>query len=357
MAKIEEIDQNFKETQVETHDDVIFYSCLQEPFQIYGLLLPESAGSSFLRIPARVAEGINQDVAALNHNTAGGRVRFRTNSPYIAIRAKLDFINRASHIALTGSAGLDLYYDEGKGMIYAGTFIPPYDLNSTFNSLLELDSVSEREIMINLPLYSGVQSLEIGLQSGSTVNIGREYQYKTPVVYYGSSITQGGCASRPGNAYQSILSRKLDCDYINLGFSGSAKGEDLMADYIAGLPMSVFVYDYDHNAPEVRHLSNTHERMFLRIREQNPELPVIMVSRPKVRLSEAEKQRLEIIETTFQNALKRGDHHVYFIDGSKLLLKFGGDGGTVDNCHPNDLGFMCMAEGIGAVLKEALLTA
>lgn len=72
MAKIEEIDQNFKETQVETHDDVIFCSCLQEPFQIYGLLLPESAGSSFLRIPARVAEGINQDVAALNHNTAGG---------------------------------------------------------------------------------------------------------------------------------------------------------------------------------------------------------------------------------------------------------------------------------------------
>lgn len=65
MAKIEEIDQNFKETQVETHDDVIFYSCLQEPFQIYGLLLPESAGSSFLRIPARVAEGINQDVAEI----------------------------------------------------------------------------------------------------------------------------------------------------------------------------------------------------------------------------------------------------------------------------------------------------
>ena len=64
--------------------------------------------------------------------------------------------------------------------------------------------------MINFPLYSGVQSLEIGVQSGSTVNIGREYQYKTPVVYYGSSITQGGCASRPGNTYQSILSRKLD---------------------------------------------------------------------------------------------------------------------------------------------------
>ena len=83
-----------------------------------------------------------------------------------------------------------------------------------------------------------------------------EYRIKKPVVYYGSSITQGGCASKPGSSYESILSRRFDCDYINLGFSGTAKGEDEIVDYIKGLEMSVFVMDYDHNAPTTEHLAS-----------------------------------------------------------------------------------------------------
>ena len=179
------------------------------------------------------------------------------------------------------------------------------------------------------------------------------YRYACPVVYYGSSITQGGCASRPGNAYPAILSRMLDCDFVNLGFSGNAKGEAEMADYIAGLPMSVFVYDYDHNADTSR-LQRTHARMFGIIRERQPQLPVIMLSRPQPYLDEGERARRRIIEETFQSALRAGDKNVYFIDGSSLLHRFGGDSGTVDRCHPNDLGFMCMADGIRETLQRAL---
>lgn len=116
--------------------------------------------------------------------------------------------------------------------------------------------------------------------------------------------------------------------------------------------MAAFVFDYDHNAPNVEHLKNTHQRMFQRIRRQCPLLPIIMLSRPQPRMTPEEYQRRSIIMETYQNALAAGDEHVYFIDGSVILGQFGGDSGTVDGCHPNDLGFMCMARSVGAVLEE-----
>ena len=112
---------------------------------------------------------------------------------------------------------------------------------------------------------------------------------------YGSLITQGGCASRHGMSYQSIVSRKFNCDYINLGFSGNAKAEDEITDYIKNLEMFVFVLDYDHNAPTVEYLKNTHEKMFKAVRDAHPDIPVIMMSRPKHFLTEEEKERRKVV--------------------------------------------------------------
>lgn len=125
-----------------------------------------------------------------------------------------------------------------------------------------------------------------------------KYAVKKPVVYYGSSITQGACASRPGNCYESILSRRLDCDYINLGFSGSAKGEDAIVDYIIGLDMSVFVMDYDYNAPTPEHLEKTHSKMFKAIRAEHPTLPIIIMPRPKFYLNAGQKAMVDIVHNT-----------------------------------------------------------
>ena len=179
------------------------------------------------------------------------------------------------------------------------------------------------------------------------------YRIEKPVVYYGSSITQGGCASRPGSAYESILSRRFSCDHINLGFSGNAKGEKEMAEYISGLDMAVFVYDYDHNAPSVEHLQMTHEPMFKRIRSAHPDLPIVMMSRPRPKLSPKEEQRLEIIRTTYRNALQSGDRNVYLIDG-RTLMQMAGNEGTVDTDHPTDFGFTSMAKTISEVFEQIL---
>ena len=170
-------------------------------------------------------------------------------------------------------------------------------------------------------------------------------------MYYGSSVTQGGCASRPGMSYQGIISRRFDYDFINLGFSGNAKGEDAIAEYIKNLDMSVFVYDYDYNAPTVEHLNSTHEKMFKTIRKVNPNLPVIMMSRPKFNLTEIEEQRLNIIKTTYENAILKGDKNVYLLDGKKLTELCKNDG-TVDNCHPTDLGFFSMAKAVGDIIEK-----
>jgi hypothetical protein len=146
-----------------------------------------------------------------------------------------------------------------------------------------------REITINFPLYSEVNELYIGLMRDSLVLESAPYRIEKPIVYYGSSITQGGCASRPGNAYEALVTQALGINHINLGFSGNAKGEKEISEYICSLDMSAFVYDYDHNAPDIEHLKNTHERMFKEIRASHKDVPIIIMTRPKYTLTSEEK--------------------------------------------------------------------
>lgn len=258
-------------------------------------------------------------------------------------------VGKMPHFPFTGSIGFDLY----TGKKYINTYVPPVDIETCYESVLDLDG-EEREYTVNFPLYSDVRKLYIGLQEGCSLKAAPEYSISKPVVYYGSSITQGGCASRPGNAYQSIITRELDCDHINLGFSGSARGEEEIARYIAGLEMSAFVYDYDHNAPTAEHLQQTHERMFRTIREAQPNLPILMLSKPKYYLPAEDVTRMEIIRQTYENAIAAGDRNVYFIPGLELILELVRETATVDNCHPNDSGFVSMAYVIGEKLKQIL---
>lgn len=181
---------------------------------------------------------------SLHANTAGVRGRLATNSKYIGIYARYPYAGKMSHFPLTGSAGFDLYTENDGRQVHIKSFVPKCEIVDTLNGEIELSDGVMREYKINFPLHSDASELYVILDEDAEVKLPRKYRYETPIVYYGSSITQGGCASHPENSYQSIISRNLDCDYINLGFSGSAKGEAEMAGYISGLKMSMFVYDY-----------------------------------------------------------------------------------------------------------------
>ena len=180
------------------------------------------------------------------------------------------------------------------------------------------------------------------------------YRIGKPILYYGSSITQGGCASRPGMAYEAIISRRLDADFINLGFNGSARAEQPIADYLASLDPVVFVMDYDYNAPDPEYLAKTHENLYRTFRAAHPDTPVIMVGKPDFWLcNESNMERRDVIYRTYNNARLRGEK-VIFIDGHSLFPANMREECTVDNCHPNDLGMVGMADVIGRAVEFAL---
>ena len=344
MPRIDEIDRNFKVESDFLKGGLCYASADGAPFVISGVF---REGDKYRRMPEEAARKVSEGVLFLHTNTAGGRVRFRTASRRVAILARLDAPGKMPHFALSGSAGFDLYAD-GR---YAGTFLPPMDAEEEWEGVLPLGRKREREITVNFPLYSGVKELYIGLDKDCPAFAPAPYRNPVPAVFYGSSITQGGCASRPGMSYQAIFSRAFDADYVNLGFSGNAKAEDAMIDYVKSLSMSLFVYDYDHNAPTVDHLRATHEKMFRAVREAHPLLPIVVMSRPKFFLNAEEKERLRIIRATVENARKAGDGRVWLLDG-KALTRLCRDEGTVDGCHPTDLGFYSMARALESLVRE-----
>ncbi len=351
MMRIEDVDKNFKPQGLPEGVEMEYLDVREAPFKVWGLMYEED---SFCRLPDAVAKATNGGVYALHEHCAGGRVSFETDSRYIAIVARVRSIGKMSHFTTIGSAGFDMYEEND----FICSFFPPYDYNEGYSKSYAFPEASARKLLIHFPLYTAVESLYIGIQKGASLKAYNPYRDAPPIVYYGSSITQGGCASRPGNAYQNKISRELSVDHVNLGFSGSARGEEVMANYIADLPMSVFVLDYDHNAPSVEHLEKTHERFYKIIREKNPELPIVFVSAPDYWKPLAPDYRLKqlrravIMETYVKNC--REDKNLYFIDGASFYQSTDMDYCSVDGCHPNDMGFYHMAMGLLPTLKRLL---
>ncbi len=352
MSEIQKVDKNFTVNSILRRENTKTWNVCQPPFRVYGLIKQEN--DKFRRMPENVAQKVNEGVYALHANTAGGRVRFVTNSAYMGLRAVMENITRVPHMPLTGTAGFDLYRTKDGRQEYLETFIPDMEKEDSFECERILLDPGMYEYTLNFPLYSDVREVYLVLDADAVVSAPGAYSNEKPVVFYGSSITQGGCASRPGNCYQNILSRRYNMDYVNLGFSGSARGEDIMAQYIAGLPMEVFVYDYDHNAPTPEHLRCTHERFYNIIRAAHPKLPIICMSKPFWRCAQDDERRQIILET-LERARAKGDKNIYFVDGLQTVQELdAGDGIIVDGSHPNDLGFLCMANLLGRTLETLL---
>lgn len=345
MPDITEIDKNFKNSNKSEFDDVCFYDVKENLWCVFGLVCDDF----FRRMPCDISERVSAGVKALHTNTAGGRIRFRTDSRYVSIRAVMPDNVVFPHMPFTGVSGFDMYAD-GE---YVKTFIPPVEWSGGYEDMFDFNDTSEREIMIHFPLYNNVKDLYIGMQKGCSFKEHAAYSNSQKIVYYGSSITQGGCVSRPGLAYPSQVAMKLDCDFVNLGFSGSAMGELVMVEYIAGLEPDIFVMDYDHNAPTVEHLEKTHEIFFKTFRKLKNDVPVIMLTAPDVRFhGEDWIKRRDVVYRTYRNAKASGDKNVYFVDGNSLWGESDWRSCSVDCIHPNDIGHYRMAEKIIPLIQE-----
>lgn len=343
-------------------ENIVWYNIADSQVNVYGF---DNIGSELLsqRIPRKVAENVSEKVLSQSGYAAGGRVRFWTDSKSITIKAEFGAGYHATCLSACAAYGLDLYIlDEAGKETFFHTFRPPKnEMNyQTFQSAVDTQEVLVQRTdangifyTLNLPGFVEIKQLCIGLDVGSNIDYGKKYKNENPVIFYGSSITHGAAASHPGNTYEALISQKYNLNYVNLGFAGAALGEREMAQYIADREMHAFVCDYDHNSPSLEHLMKTHYAFYDIVRQKHPDIPYIMVTRPDFRrnIEDSEKRKI-IIYSSYKRAIKHGDKNVYFIDGETL---FDGDyymSCTVDDVHPNDLGFFRMAEKIGKLLKN-----
>lgn len=353
----ERINAGYYQKNIKLPEKTKFYDPKKKPFQIYGLYHPEEEGM-FKRMPEEVGKKISRNVASLYTNPAGGRIRFETDSSYIALKVRFPYCAARSGITLGALAGFDVYLttEEGKE-VYYGSVKPPVDVEDGYEGIVFLNSKEWKAVTLYMPLYNDVSGLEIGLEEGCIL---KEYQGKyrnsLPVLYYGSSITQGAGASRCGLSYEAIISRKYNLDFLNLAMSGSALAEDAMIAYMKTLEICCFVCDYDHNAPSPEYLEQTHGKLYRAMRESHPDIPIILVSAPNQNAlldEEALYRRRRVVLNTYLEAWDAGDHNVYFVDGSAFFddeerLCY------ADEVHPNDIGYLKMAEKIGYAVEHAL---
>ncbi len=337
-------------------EDTVFYDVKEnEAISVHGLYDYRSQ-NGFPRLPKAVAEATNMRVRCLYTNPAGGRVRFKTNSKRLAIKAK--YPNLTPRSILTGqvSTGFDIYIRKNGVPTFYAALYPPVDMEDGYEKSIALGE-GEAEIEIYMPLYNDLESLSVGLDSGAYLAAPTPYTHSIPILYYGSSITQGASASRPGNVYSAILSRRFDADFINLGFASGALGEASIAEYMANLSPSVFVLDYDYNAPSAEHLEATHLPLYRRIRAAHPETPIILITKPILLAcgdNSDNDRRRAIIYETLRIARAEGDKNIYALDGKEMFAPYETGMGCADGVHPNDFGMWVYAENIAKILKNDL---
>lgn len=327
----------------------------------------------YTRLPASMQGKVRKAVWDLGQNSSGIAVRFRSDSKCIGARWKLLNNFGMAHMAATGVKGLDLYaLGDDNQWHFAGTAQPNGKVSS--NVFIRKMDGRMREYLIYLPLYDGVTSLEIGIDSTAGIMQPENPSLLPPVaenpaegaiLVYGTSVTQGGCATRPGMSFTSILERKLHRQTINLGFSGNGRMDGIIAEAIARVPASVYVIDCLANCT-YDIIRDSTEYFIRTIAEANPQTPILMLSNYCYPYHWLDAQFRE--DAAKENALwkefcdrlrKEGYKNIRYIDlYSDCNMKKSAIGpdheGTVDGVHMTDLGFLRYAETLLPYLEKAL---
>lgn len=339
-------------------EDIRWLSPPHERLEVNGLHWYKENGGELFRLPVRLKDSFRPAVWTLAQSPSGGRIRFRSNTQTLAIRLQYPSPPNMTNMHAFGQTGVDLYVDG----VYHSTAIAPKDAapektQEHFYFRPAEREAKDHELVLYLPLYKPVTVLGIGIGADATLAPPTPFASRAPVVFYGTSITQGGCASRPGMSYQAILGRMLNIDFINLGFSGNGLGEPELARAVASIDAACFVIDFAQNNRTLENLQKAYSPFLDTVRKARPDTPILAItpihsSREAWGVSHLEDMRTHIREVV-SSRIAAGDRKIRIIEGPSLIGPSRLDG-LVDGSHPNDLGFQWMAEGIAPALAEQL---
>lgn len=347
------IDRNFAETAtVQSSWDSYPLPCA--PFRLYGAVFDDTFGIT--KIPAADAAPMSDAVRWGARCTGGVRLVFATDSKHLALEVEAYQPVCTSTAPYAASSGFSLSeVVEGK-YFHIGNITPDKGLTEPYRyeKGLDLAGGELHTYVLFFPMYSGVRSLTVKLDRGAAVAPANIYCRELPIVYYGSSFTQGACASRCDNMYQAYISERFGLDFVNFGFSGNALAEQTVAEYLSRVPASVFVCDYDYNAPNAEYLKKTHRNLYLTYRKHNPKTPIIMMSAPAGSRTFGSGERAGIIRATCLYARRNKDPNVYFLNGDRYFPSDVREHCQVDGVHPTDLGFYFMYKTLARTVFKIL---
>ncbi len=353
MKNIALIDKKFDlREEVDGGKEFDYYKIPDLRFALHGVFLDAEEG--FLRMPMKKAEAVSDGVANLTRETSGGRIRFSTDSSVFQLKVEYEKLWPMAHMALVGQGGFCLFEEREKDRKYIKILPPAFENEyGGYTATVNLQGGVMRNYILYFPLYQPVKGVTIGLEKGAKVGKGKAYRDIKPILYYGSSITQGGCASRSDNCYQAFIEKWNNIDYINLGFSGNGKGEEAMVEHLCSIDCSFFVCDYNHSGVPLEWLKNTHFRLYERFRKVHPDTPILILTKTNLWEDNDYEERVKIIHATYRKARKLGDKKVYFLSGKSMWNSPDKTSFAIDGDHPNDLGFYLMAKKIYKKMVQA----
>lgn len=338
------------------HAQTVYYDADQ--FPLIGKTSDDTE-TRYERLPVYLKDICRPPVWNLGKNTSGLAIRFRTNSTAISAKWEVVGNNQMNHMTETGIKGVDLYAWEEDHWQPVKAGLPSGKVNE--QTIISNMTPQEREYMLFLPLYDGVVSLSIGIDATTRIESPALPYPATdhPVLVYGTSITQGGCASRPGMSYTNILTRTLNTEVINLGFSGNGQLDYEIAELMATRrDASLFILDFIPNVNTTQLVEKTNP-FFAILRKANPETPILFLETvifphsfydKSIYKTITEKNRL--LKEEYEKIKREGDENVYYLANDDLI---GSDAeATVDGIHFTDLGFLRMADHLAASIHEIL---
>ncbi|MFA6185931.1 MAG: SGNH/GDSL hydrolase family protein [Phycisphaerae bacterium] len=348
--------------------------CKDVNMVVYGLAWFEQNGHKFIRLPLSEKKNVNETAWLMSLCPSSARIRFKTDSTSLRLKIHHGMIGTGSmpmyevsavngvsmyHMSSVAVSGIDLYIGSPGQMSYWKT-VKPQDPNKEYEYLYfeKLPSMM-REFTLYLPCYAELAELQIGIDSDAKILKPTEYKIKKPIVFYGTSITQGGCASRGSNGFVSVIERKLNCDVVNLGFSAGGLGELAMAQIISQIDASVYVVDSVANM-NINLMNERYEKFVRILRKNRPQTPVLLMTQihysgELLPEQAAEyKRHNEPVFDTYNKLRAEGDKKVFLFDSGEII-PVGGDHPSVDGTHLTDRGFYMIAEGLEPKLKEILV--